>query len=42
MGTIIVPILVSSLNLALTQPFLVFTSTRLRAMRGGRVVAALG
>ena len=42
MGTIIVPILVSSLYLALTQPFLVFTSTRLRAMRGGRVLAALG
>ena len=42
MGTIIVPILASSLNLALTQPFLVFTSTRLRAMRGGRMVAALG
>ena len=40
--SIIVPILASSINLALTQPFLVFTSTRLRAMRGGRVVAALG
>ena len=42
MGTIIVPILASSLNLAFTQPFLVFTSTRLRAMRRGRVMAALG
>ena len=42
MGTIIVPILLSSLHLALTKPFLVFNSTRLRAMRGGRVVAALG
>ena len=41
-GTEIVPILASSLHLALTQPFLVFNSTRLRAMRGGRVVAALG
>ena len=42
MGTIIVPIFLSSVHLALTDPFLVFNSTRLRAMRWGRVIAALG
>ena len=41
-GTIIVPILVSSISLAFTSPFLVFSSSSLRAMKGGRVVAALG
>ena len=42
MGTIIVPILLSSAHLAITQPFLVFNSARLRAWRWGRVVAGLG
>ena len=42
LGTILVPILASSLNLGLTNPFLVFDSTRLKAMKGGRVVAAIG
>ena len=42
MGTIIVPIFLSSVHLALTDPFLVFNSARLRAMRWGRVMAALG
>ena len=42
MGTIIVPIFLSSVHLALTDPFLVFNSARLRAMRWGRVLAALG
>ena len=41
MGTIIFPILFSSVHLALTDPFLVFNSARLRAMRCGRVLAAL-
>ncbi len=41
MGTIIVPIFLSSVHLALTDPFLVFNSARLRAMRWGRVLAAL-
>ena len=40
MVTIIIPIIISSLNLALTQPFLVFPG--LRATRGGRALAALG
>ena len=40
MVTIIIPIVLSSLNLAITQPFLVFP--RLRATRGGRALAALG
>ena len=38
----IVPILLSSVHLALTSPFLVFNSARLRASRWGRVLAALG
>ena len=42
MGTIIFPIILSSAHLALTSPFLVFNSTRLRARRWGRVVAGLG
>ena len=42
MATIIVPILLSSVHLALTKPFLVFNSARLRAIRGGRALAALG
>ena len=42
MGTIIFPIILSSAHLALTSPFLVFNSTRLRASRWGRVVAGLG
>ena len=42
MATIIVPILLSSVHLALTQPFLVFNCARLRAIRGGRALAALG
>ena len=41
-GTIIVPILLSSVHLALTSPFLVFNSARLRASRWGRVLAGLG
>ena len=41
-GTIIVPIFLSGAHLALTRPFLVFDSARLRAIRGGRVLAALG
>ena len=41
-GTIFVPILLSSVHLALTDPFLVFNSARLRAMRWGWVLAALG
>ena len=40
MVTIIIPIIISSLNLAITEPFLVFP--RLRATRGGRALAALG
>ena len=40
--TIIVPILVSSISLAFTNPFLVYRSRSLRAMKGGRLVAALG
>ena len=40
MVTIFIPIMISSLNLAITQPFLVFP--RLRATRGGRALAALG
>ena len=42
MGTIIIPILLSSAHLALTSPFLVFNSARLRASRWGRVLAGLG
>ena len=42
MGTIIVPIFLSSVHLALTDPFLVFNSARLRAMRWGRALAMLG
>ena len=42
MGTIIVPIFLSSVHLALTDPFLVFNSARLRALRWGRVMASLG
>ena len=42
MGTIIVPIFLSSVHLALTQPFLVFSCARLRAIRWGRTLAALG
>ena len=42
MGTIFVPILLSSVHLALTDPFIVFNSARLRASRWGRVLAALG
>ena len=42
MWTIIVPMLLSSVHLALTQPFHVFSSTRLRAIKGGRTLAALG
>ena len=42
MGTILVPILLSSAHLALTSPFLVFYSARLRASRWGRVIAGLG
>ena len=42
MATIIVPILLSSVHLALTQPFVVFSCARLRAIRGGRALAALG
>ena len=36
------PILLSSAHLALTSPFLVFNSARLRASRWGRVLAGLG
>ena len=42
MGTVIVPIFLSSMHLALTQPFLVFSCARLRAIRWGRTLAALG
>ena len=42
MGTIIVPMLLSSVHLAVTQPFHVFSCARLRAIRGGRALAALG
>ena len=42
MMTVIIPIVVSSVNLGLTKPFLVFTSARLKAIRGGRALAALG
>ena len=42
MGTIFIPILLSSVHLALTDPFLVFNSARLRAMRWGRALAMLG
>ena len=38
--TIIIPIIMSSLNLAITQPFLVFPG--LKATRGGRALAGLG
>ena len=41
-GTIFIPIFLSSVHLAITDPFLVFNSARLRAMRCGRVLAALG
>ena len=41
-GTIIIPILLSSAHLALTSPFLVFDSARLRASKWGRVIAGLG
>ena len=42
MGTIMFPILLSSLHLALTCPFMVFNSARLRASWWGRVLAGLG
>ena len=42
LGTIIFPILLSSVHLALTCPFLVFDSARLRASSCGRVIAGLG
>ena len=42
MMTVIIPIFVSSVNLGLTKPFLVFTSARLKAIRGGQALAALG
>ena len=40
MVTIIIPIITSSLYLAISQPFLIFP--RLTATRGGRALAALG
>ena len=39
--TVIIPILVSSLNLTLTEPFLVYTSAKLRAIRRGQALALL-
>ena len=42
MGTIIFPIFLSSVHLAITDPFLVFNSARLRAKRWGRALASLG
>ena len=42
MVTIIIPIVISSINLGLTKPTLIFPSVRLRAIKGGRALAALG
>ena len=42
MVTIILRVGASSLYLALNAPFLVFTSARLKSMRGGKVLARLG
>ena len=42
MGTIIFPIILSSAHLALTSPFLVFNSARLKASKWGHVIAGLG
>ena len=42
MGTIFIPILLSSVHLAIKEPFLVFNSARLRASGLGRVLASLG
>ena len=42
LGTIVLPVVARSLYLALYAPFLVFTSERLKNMKGGKLMARFG